>query len=223
MKSYLRTGYHRCIIAVTSLATNSNRSISIGWVDWVLEAFERMSVTKANHRAAFVADLAMCIGLFAASIYSWEMNPLFATLTFGFGLLVFSLVEYCFHRWLFHGLEHAMERGHRRHHESPKGIDSLPFFFPPVALMLLAGLFAQVLPLSYALLLTSAIACAYFAYGQCHELIHRTRFKHPLARKWAASHHIHHHHPDRNFGVTSPLWDIVFGTRHISRNRKPLT
>ncbi|MEO8000726.1 MAG: sterol desaturase family protein [Arenimonas sp.] len=220
MRVYLRSGYNRCVTAVTSFATNPNRPISIAWVDWVLNAFERMSVTKANHRAAFVADLAMCIGLFSASVYSWNMQVSWAVLTFGLGLLLFSLVEYCFHRWLFHGPEHAMERGHRRHHENPIGIDSLPFFLPPVALMLLAGLFAQAMPLSYALLLSSAIACGYFIYGQCHELIHRARFRNPILRKWAASHHIHHRHNQRNFGVTSPLWDILLGTRYVSRSCK---
>jgi 4-hydroxysphinganine ceramide fatty acyl 2-hydroxylase len=31
----------------------------------------------------------------------------------------------------------------------------------------------------------------------------------------AAHHLIHHHHPDANFGVTTPLWDIVLGTRYV--------
>ena len=195
---------------------------SIGWIDSVLDAFERMAVTRANYWAAFVFDLGMCLGLAAVAIYRNDMHPVLAVLTFGSGLLIFSLVEYGFHRWLFHGPEHAMERGHRRHHDSPQGMDSLPFFLPPLALVILAGAFDEFLPVSYALLLTSGIAGGYFAYGQCHEWIHRTRFKHPLMRQWAARHHVHHHHPDRNFGVTSPLWDYVFGTRYISRGNKRL-
>ena len=114
-----------------------------------------------------------------------------------------------------------MERGHRRHHTNPNGIDSLPFFLPPIALLVIVGLYAQLMPLSYALLLTGVTAGGYFIYGQCHELIHRIRFKGPLVRKWAANHHIHHHHPNHNFGVTSPLWDMVFGTRYVSRIGKP--
>ena len=194
-----------------------NYDFSIGWVDAILDGFERMAVTRANYWAGFAADLGMSLGLVAISVYRNDMHPALAVLTFASGLLLFSLVEYSFHRWLFHGPEHAMERGHRRHHQSPLGIDSLPFFLPPIALVMLAGLFVEAMPLSYALLLTGAIGGGYFAYGQCHEWIHRTRFQHPLARRWAARHHIHHHHPDRNFGVTSPLWDYVLGTRYVSR------
>ena len=193
---------------------------SIAWADSVLDGFERMAVTKANYWAAYIADLGVSLGFIALSIYRRDMHPVAALSVFGAGLLLFSLIEYSFHRWLFHGPEQAMERGHRRHHEAPLGIDSLPFFIPPVALLVLVGLFTEVMPLSYAMLLTGAIGGGYFAYGQCHEWIHRTRFKHPLLRRWAASHHIHHHHPDRNFGVTSPLWDYVLGTRYVSRAGK---
>ena len=136
------------------------------------------------------------------------------------GVLMFSLVEYCFHRWLFHGPEHAMERGHRRHHATPNGIDSLPFFVPPLFLVVLAALFSKAMPLSYALLFTGAIAGGYFIYGQCHAWIHRRRFQLRVMRLWAANHHIHHHHPDRNFGVTTPLWDFAFGTRYAPTGRR---
>jgi sterol desaturase/sphingolipid hydroxylase (fatty acid hydroxylase superfamily) len=197
-----------------------NREISVGWIDRILDGFERMAVTRANYWAAFAADLGMCVGLITLSLYRRDMHLMAAVLTFLAGLFLFSLVEYSFHRWLFHGPEHAMERGHRRHHQSPVGIDSLPFFLPPVALLVIVGVLNLAMPTSYALLLTVAIAGGYFAYGQCHDWIHRTRFQNGLARKWAASHHVHHFHPDHNFGVTSPLWDILLGTRYVSGGGK---
>ena len=42
-------------------------------------------------------------------------------------------------------------------------------------------------------------------------------YREAYGRRWAANHHIHHYHPDRNFGVSTPLWDIVLGTRHVSK------
>lgn len=176
-----------------------------------------MAVTKANQWAALVADLAMCLGFVSLAIAGGDTRPVAAVLTLIAGLLAFSLVEYSFHRWLFHGSEHAMERGHRRHHIDPAGIGSLPFFLPPIFLVVLAALFSKAMPLSYAWLFTGGIACGYLAYGQCHDWIHRTRFQHPFGRRWAANHHIHHHHPDSNFGVTTPLWDIVFGTYYAPK------
>jgi hypothetical protein len=54
-----------------------------------------------------------------------------------------------------------------------------------------------------------------------HGAIHNVYFVHAMPRRWAAAHHIHRHHPDKNFGVTTPLWDIVLGTRYISRCSEP--
>lgn len=198
----------------------SSSGVRIAWVDTMLDSFERMAVTQWNQWAALVADLGMCLVLISLAVVVDEPDPLVSVLTVLAGVLAFSLVEYSFHRWLFHGPEHAMERGHRRHHQEPTGIGSLPFFLPPIFLVVLAALFTLAMPLGYALLFTGGIAGGYFAYGQCHDWIHRTRFQNAFGRRWAANHHIHHHHPDSNFGVTTPLWDIVFGTYYVSKGTR---
>ena len=40
--------------------------------------------------------------------------------------------------------------------------------------------------------------------------------------QWMKHHHgIHHYrNPDRGYGVSSPLWDYVFGTMEKEKNRK---
>lgn len=193
--------------------------ISFSLADRALDGMERMAVTEANLWAAFVVDTGMCLGLTAFGLLQPDTHPLVALLAFVGGLLFFSLIEYCFHRWLFHGPDQAMQRGHLQHHVDPHGIGTLPFFLPPVFLLVLVALSSKVLPFGYALITVGGIAGGYFAYGQCHDWIHRTRFQLPLMRRWAASHHVHHHHPDSNFGVTSPLWDLILGTRYRSRGR----
>ncbi|MGE4070646.1 MAG: sterol desaturase family protein [Lysobacterales bacterium] len=198
----------------------SSPGIRIAWADAILDGFERLAVTKANQRAALVADVGMCLGFVSLGLARPDTHPISAALTLMAGLLLFSLIEYSFHRWLFHGPEQAMERGHRRHHQDPTGIGSLPFFLPPIFLVVLAALFSKLMPLSDALLFTGGIAGGYCAYGLCHDWIHRARFRNRLGRRWAANHHIHHHHPDHNFGVTSPLWDIVFGTYYVSKSAR---
>ena len=57
------------------------------------------------------------------------------------------------------------------------------------------------------------IRSMYFGY----EVAHRRTHTHPPRNRygrWARRNHLHHHFgaPMRNFGVTSPLWDKVFGT-----------
>lgn len=53
-------------------------------------------------------------------------------------------------------------------------------------------------------------------YG-AYEVLHRREHTHPgigAYGRWARRHHFHHHFADArvNHGVTSPLWDLVFGT-----------
>ena len=190
---------------------------SFSLADRALDGMERMAVTEGNLWAAFVVDTSMCLGLTALGALRHDVHPIGVFAAFVGGLLCFSLIEYCFHRWLFHGPDQAMQRGHQQHHVDPLGIGTLPFFLPPVFLLVLVALFSKLLPIGLALVTVGGIAGGYFAYGQCHSWIHRTRFNNPLGRRWAASHHVHHHHPDANFGVTSPLWDLVLGTRYRSR------
>ena len=190
--------------------------------DAPLNAIGRMSATRVNNRASLVVDVATALTLMVAGFWHENVRALPALLTVALGLLLFSLVEYCFHRWLFHGTRSlkVMEQGHLKHHQDPLGDDSLPFFLPPSILLILAGIFALAVPASYALLLAGAVGTGYAIYGLSHFAMHIKRFRHPLVRRWAASHHIHHHHPDRNFGVTTPLWDIVLGTRYVSRSQR---
>jgi sterol desaturase/sphingolipid hydroxylase (fatty acid hydroxylase superfamily) len=176
-----------------------------------------MSETRANRRAARVSDLAMGAVLIAVGMRLERTHWALALVAMLAGLGLFTLVEYVFHRWMFHGGVPLFAPGHRRHHEHPTGDDAMPFFLPPLALLAIVALLALVMPAGLAWAQTGGLAAGYALYGLSHDIIHSTRFRHPLSRRWAASHHIHHFHPDRNFGVTSPLWDIVFGTRHQSK------
>lgn len=179
----------------------------------------RLSATRANGQIGMVADSAVGIALIGAGWHQGELSPSTALATIVCGLLLFSLIEYMFHRWLFHAIDGVLERGHRKHHEAPMGFDALPFFLPPLGMLALAGLLGLLMPAAAALLFAGAFALGYAVYGLSHYIIHIHRFHRALPRRWAAAHHIHHFHPDTNFGVTSPLWDIVFGTRYISDQR----
>ncbi len=179
----------------------------------------RMSETRANHLGSLFIDALVGVTLVWVGLEHTGVHPGMALLVFGVGLLLFSWVEYGFHRWLMHGPVPLLGPGHRKHHDNPKGHDSMPFFLPPMIVLVLTGLFALVLPVGYALLLAGGLACGYATYGLSHAIMHVRRFRHPLGRRWAAVHHVHHYHPDTNFGVTTPLWDIVLRTRHVSGSR----
>jgi sterol desaturase/sphingolipid hydroxylase (fatty acid hydroxylase superfamily) len=133
------------------------------------------------------------------------------------GLVAWSLIEYVIHSWLGH-----LPRGrilisseHLKHHASI-------LYFTPLALKVrgalpvLGVLLALVgLPcgLGAGLGFVCAVALGWTAYEWLHQSIH---VKGPTNRysRWAARHHLHHHctRPNRNYGVTTPIWDIVLGT-----------
>lgn len=179
-----------------------------------------MSETRANRQAARVADVGMSVVLLGVGFY-WARAELPAAFGAALaGLMLFTLVEYSFHRWMFHGSVPLFAPGHLRHHENPHGDDAMPFFLPPIGLLMIVGVLGVLMPTAFALLVTGGLAAGYALYGLSHDIIHATRFRNPIGRRWAANHHIHHFHPDRNFGVSTPLWDIVLGTRHVSRRAK---
>lgn len=197
-------------------STESSEARSQG----ALQAIVRMSATRTNYLVGQAADFVVSFALLAAAWQYDHSRPLQSALVFLFGLFIFSFIEYAFHRWLFHGPVPLFEQGHTLHHEKPLGYDSLPFFFPPAVVLLLAAVLTLVLSTAVALLFSGAIALGYALYGFSHLVIHRRgRFNHPLARKWAAVHHVHHHHPDKNYGVTSPLWDFILGTWYVSKSK----
>jgi len=175
----------------------------------------RLSTTRANARAGLVADAGVSLALFALGVSRHGASAVLAAATVASGLLLFTLVEYVIHRWLFHGAAGTAEAGHRKHHDDPAGNDALPFFLPPLGMLALAALLMLVLQPATALFLAAAIAAGYAAYGISHTAMHRLRFRMPVLLRWAAYHHIHHHHPERNFGVTTPLWDYLLGTRYL--------
>jgi sterol desaturase/sphingolipid hydroxylase (fatty acid hydroxylase superfamily) len=185
----------------------------------LLDSIIRMSTTKANYWLEFAFTSSLATALLAAGLAQHNGSWLDDFLTVMVGLLAFSFIEYVFHRWIFHGPESMYRRGHDAHHIDPHGYDALPFFLPSAILLGLTLLFAIVMPASNACLLGGAIAVGYVAYGLSHFAIHATRFRLPWLRQWAARHHVHHHNPNGNFGVTTPLWDYVLGTRYERKSR----
>ena len=53
----------------------------------------------------------------------------------------------------------------------------------------------------------------YIFYDEIHYATHHAPMKFGWWQKVKHHHVLHHYHdPDKGFGVSSPLWDVVFGT-----------
>ena len=191
-----------------------------GWAPlrWSARQLAHLSTTRLNLRLGLTADSLTAAVLIGAAIADGGLRWPWALVTVLLGLWVFSFIEYAAHRWLFHGRHTGLfARGHGHHHLNPLGYDALPFFLPPLFMGALAGVFSLVLATDYALPLAGVVAAGYAAYGISHVLIHVHRFKSLRMQRWVAFHEAHHRHANKNFGVTTGLWDVVLGTRHRPR------
>ncbi len=206
-------------------SNNSTRSPATFWQTVLrapralLDRIVVMSTTRANYWTEFAVTSTVSAALLVFGARQLQGPWAAVPVTIMVGLFAFSFIEYLFHRWIFHGPDSMYQRGHQAHHDFPEGYDSLPFFLPAAILSSIAGLLWLALPAGYGFLIAGTIGTGYVAYGFSHFAIHHRRFQHPLIRRWAACHHVHHHHPDQNFGVTSTLWDHVLGTLYQSRSR----
>ena len=134
------------------------------------------------------------------------------------GAAIWTLAEYRIHRHLGHDPKlhpNPFSREHRRHHATTH-------YFAPThtKLMAAAVALAAVTPAAAAIVGRRAggafgvgFAAAYLSYELLHRLAH-VRGPRTAYGRWLRRHHFHHHfhNPKRNHGVTSPLWDHVFGT-----------
>ena len=138
------------------------------------------------------------------------------------GFLFWTLVEYLFHRFLYHPFgPHKSVRltpffllTHGRHHRLPgrEGIGFLPVWQGYPFLLLLGGFFYLLLG-SWAFLFLSGFILGYSLYTLIHYAIHRL----PPPFGWLAPlwrHHQLHHagDPHLRFGVTTTWWDRLLGT-----------
>ncbi len=191
-----------------------------GIISAVPDFILRMSRSPVNYWAEFGLDIPLGVVLIFEGLRHHDIHSIEVFLTILIGLFFFSYFEYSVHRWLFHGSIQIIVQGHREHHKNPQGYDALPFFLPALVILGLTGIFVLLMPTSYAFLLSGTMAFGYVTYGLGHFSIHHTRFHQTLARRWAANHLIHHYHPESNFGVTTPLWDILLGTWFVIPNHK---
>ena len=138
-----------------------------------------------------------------------------------FGLFVWTLTEYILHRFIFH--YEPKKKWSRKihwtfhgvHHDYPQ--DSKRLVMPPsVSLPLATGfyfLFGVFLADGIHHAFFSGFLVGYLAYDMIHYSVHHFVFKNKLLLK-LKSHHMKHHfiEPNKGYGVSQPIWDIVFGT-----------
>lgn len=160
-----------------------------------------------------------------------NQHVLIALSFWAMGLFVWTLVEYCMHRFLFHldGYlpEHPLAHTlhfllHGVHHYLP--MDSYRLVLPPTLFVLLAYPFYKlvfaIFPFYMACSGFAGGTLGYILYDVTHYVIHHTKL--PQFLQDIKTYHLEHHYKnyEMGFGVTSRFWDVIFETEITSTFEK---
>lgn len=152
-----------------------------------------------------------------------NMNNFLAMFLFGVGLFVWTLIEYCLHRFLFHLDSRIPDHNifymlhfalHGCHHYLP--MDPYRLVMPPTLFVILCTPFYKLvfslLPLYWAYAGFAGGLLGYVIYDETHYWLHHSRV--PKFMRLLKKVHLEHHYKNYQlaFGVSNYFWDKVFGT-----------
>ncbi|WP_456488570.1 sterol desaturase family protein [Caminibacter pacificus] len=173
----------------------------------------KVTASKWNYYLSLITDgLTALVFLVLSVIYSkdvWASIALFVL-----GVIIFTFIEYAVHAWLFHE-NHPLKvfiEGHAHHHQNPFSYDAMPFFMSALIASIFVWLFHFIMPLGDAFAIVGGMALGYFNYGIMHHIMHRREFSSKYWRYMQEFHFVHHKKPKMNHGITTDIWDRVFGT-----------
>jgi sterol desaturase/sphingolipid hydroxylase (fatty acid hydroxylase superfamily) len=159
-------------------------------------------------------------GLLLWSVYNTALPGLLTVGLFFAGFLIFTLVEYLVHRYVFHMKTYTKLRkqiqyhAHGVHHDYPKDKDRLAM--PPVLSILISTLLLFLLRLvmgDYVFAFLPGFLIGYASYLFVHYIVHAYPPPKNVFKILWVHHGIHHYkRQDKAFGVSSPLWDVIFQT-----------
>ena len=149
-------------------------------------------------------------------------------LTFLGGAFFWTLFEYVAHRFLFHLISDkpSMQKFayilHGNHHHYPR--DKQRLFMPPVPSLILSSIIFGTTYLilgSTAFMFFPGFMIGYLMYGTMHYAIHAWNPPFKWMKPLWRNHHLHHYKNEHNgFGVSTTIWDHVFGTMFDLKNEK---
>lgn len=136
------------------------------------------------------------------------------------GVFFFTWVEYNMHRYIFHMGTFTKVREkfqytiHGVHHEYPK--DKTRLAMPPVLSITLATillLIFKVILADYVFAFLPGFLMGYAVYLGMHYMVHAYQPPKNFFKYIWVNHSVHHYkNGELVFGVTSPMWDYVYGT-----------
>ncbi len=179
------------------------------------------SFTKVHYLTPVVIFVPVVLYFLYKSVFVFKLNALIILGLIAVGVLAWTFTEYILHRFVFHFMP-SSEFGkrihfifHGVHHDYPN--DSRRLVMAPTVSITLAVIFYSLFYFlfgeSYVAPFFTGYVAGYIFYDMTHYAIHHYNFK---SKFWLnlKKHHMVHHYMDGNngYGVSSKLWDHVFGT-----------
>lgn len=197
--------------------SNKDESVRMFKSD-ILEFF-----SKVHWTMPLIVYIPIIVFLIYRALAIFEINIFETVILFLSGIFVWTFVEYILHRFLFHyHPKNELARKihwtfHGVHHDYPQ--DSKRLVMPPAVSIPLATIFYFIFLFIFGQALINpffaGFLLGYLFYDMIHYGVHHFGFR----AKWLfalKSHHMKHHYvePNDGYGVSSPLWDIIFGTTY---------
>ena len=185
-------------------------------------------LTKTHPLAIWGIYLPIIVGLsyYAARHFQFPVSHI--ALLFIGGMLFWTFFEYLMHRWVFHMIAES-ERVqkfiyilHGNHHHYPRDRERL--FMPPLPSLVLSSLiFGGMYGImgSNAFPFFPGFMLGYLLYGSMHYAIHAWNPPFKWMKPLWRNHHLHHYKDEhKGFGVSSTIWDHIFGTMFDLKKEK---
>lgn len=159
-------------------------------------------------------------GLLYWSITHTELSVGMTVGMFFFGMFVFTWVEYNVHRYIFHIAPTTQKRAdfqytmHGVHHEFPK--DKTRLAMPPLLSITLSTALLLIFRLvlgDFVFSFLPGFLVGYAMYLSVHYMVHAYQPPRNFLKVLWVNHAVHHYKDgEMVFGVSSPLWDYIYGT-----------
>jgi sterol desaturase/sphingolipid hydroxylase (fatty acid hydroxylase superfamily) len=168
------------------------------------------------------------LGLLYWNIKNTDLSAITTMSLFLVGLISFTWVEYMVHRHIFHLKTYTQLRAklqytmHGVHHEFPKDKDRLAM--PPLVSITLSTillLLFKVVMGDFVFAFLPGFLVGYASYLSVHYMVHAYAPPKNFFKALWVNHSVHHYKDGEVvFGVSSPLWDYVYGTMNVKEGQE---
>jgi sterol desaturase/sphingolipid hydroxylase (fatty acid hydroxylase superfamily) len=173
-----------------------------------------MRMSKCSYYADFIVYPLLIVAIAARSL--WKTDLAAETvwlLAAASGWLAWPAIEYVAHRWVLHRAPPFREL-HALHHAHPGALIGTPTWLSATLFAALWVAVAHTASSTAAGGVTAGLMSGYLVYTLIHDAVHH-RAAQPGSWLYRAKvRHALHHRPgaDCNYGVSSAVWDTIFGT-----------